>query len=238
MSTNRVELTVEPRQPGKHFSRRLRNDRKVPAIIYGSVKNKCVLVEEGLINKFKTRAFENALFNLKSTDPDLNNVVVLMKSLQVHPLTRRPEHVDLFALDLKKAVRVSVEVRCEGKPVGIAEGGLLNVVNRQIEIECLPTEIPEFFSIDVSHLGIGESVHISDLKIAESIKLISSPDLTVAVVNMAEEENLTPTAAATPEAAGAAAPAAAKAGDAKAAAGGAKAPDAKAPAAKAPAAKK
>ena len=160
MSNNRIDLTVESRNAGKHFSRKSRVGRKIPAIVYGSIKNKNVLLEEGAIIKYNVRAFENALFSLKSNDPELNNVVALMKDVQIHPLTRRPQHVDLFALDLTKTVRVSVEIRCEGKPIGIADGGLLNVVNRQVEVECLPTAIPDGITVDVSNLGIGDSIHV------------------------------------------------------------------------------
>lgn len=228
MSTQRFELTVEPRETGKANSRELRSTRKVPAVIYGALKqNHNVFLEVGAVNKFNTRAYENALFNLKSSDGKLNNVVVLMKEVVVHPLSRVPEHVDLFALDLTKTVRLSIEIKVEGKAAGIADGGLLNVVNRTIEIECLPTQIPEGIVVDVSSLGVGDSIHVSDLKLPDGVKLISSPDTTIAVVNLAEEENLTPTpaadAAAAP-AAGAAAPAAGAATPAAAAKADAKAP--------------
>ncbi len=226
----RLELTVEPRQTGKHFSRALRVDRKVPAVVYGSTDNANIFVNEGDVVRYNTRNYENALFNLKSTDKNANGKVVLIKFVDVHPLTRRPVHVDFFALDMKKAVRVSIEIKLEGKPVGLAEGGLLNVVNRQIEIECLPGDIPEFFTMDVSNLGVGDALHVSDLAIPEKFKLISGSELTIAVVNLQEEEAVVaPTAdaaaaAATP-AAGAAAPAAAAAGaKAAAPAAGAKAP--------------
>lgn len=218
MSQQRFDLNVEPREPGKGVSRNLRNNRRVPAVVYGSVKSRSITVEEGAIRKYNIRAFENALFTLKSEDKELNNVVVLMKSVQVHPLSRNPQHVDLFALDLKKAVRVSIEVRVEGKAAGIADGGLLNVVNRQIEIECLPTEIPDGITVDVSNLGVGDSIHVSDIQLPEGVKLISSPDLTVAVVNLQEEE------AAAPAAADAAAPAAGAAAAAAPAKGAAAAP--------------
>jgi large subunit ribosomal protein L25 len=142
-------------------------------------------------------------------------------------------HVDLFALDLKKAVRVFVEVKLSGKPLGLAEGGLLNVVNRTVEVECLPTEIPENFSADISHLGVGDALHVSDLTIPAGVKLLSTPQTTIAVVNLFEEESLTTTAtAATGDAAAAATPDAAAAAGAAApgAAAGAK-PGAAAPAA-------
>lgn len=205
---NRIDLTVEPREAGKATSRALRNARQVPAIVYGAIDPISVKVFEGDIVRYNTRAYENALFNLKSSNTKANGKVVLIKSVDVHPLTRRPQHVDLIALDLTKTVRVHVEVRLEGKPVGLAEGGLLNVVHRQVEVECLPTEIPEFFTADISHLGLGDALHVSDIKVSGNAKIVTRAEETIAVVNVQAEEAAAPVAAAAPAAA-AAAPAAA-----------------------------
>lgn len=215
--SQRQDLTVEPRQTGKGNSRALRNSRKVPAVVYGSATEPTnIFIDESSVIRYNVRAFENALFNLKSSETKLNNIVVLMKDVVVHPVTRRPQHVDLFALDLKKSVRVSVEIKLEGKPAGLAEGGLLNVVNRTIEVECLPTEIPDSLSADISHLGVGDALHVSDLKLPGGLKVISAPETTIAVVNLFVEEAAPVVAAATDAAAapaaGAAAPAAAAAG--------------------------
>lgn len=224
---NRIDLSVEPRTTGKHFSRSLRNERKVPAVVYGTGVNANVYVYEGDIVRYNTRNFENALFNLKSSDKAANGKVVLMKEVDVHPLSRRPRHVDFYALDLTKTVRVFVELKLDGKPAGLADGGQLNIVNRQIEVECLPTEIPENIPADISHLGVGDAMHVSDLQVPANVKVISSPELTVAVVNLFVEEAAAPavdaTAAAAPAAGAAATPAAgataaAPAKDAKAAA--------------------
>jgi len=216
----RIELNVENRQAGRANSRGLRNSKMVPGIVYGSIENANVSVHVNDILKYNTRAYENALLNFKSADAKLNGKVALIKSVQVNPLTRTPEHVDFYALDLNKPVRVSVEVRIEGKAIGLSEGGLLNIVSRQVEVECLPTAIPEFLTLDVSNLGIGESLHASELTIPAGVKLISRPETTIAAVVDQEEE-----VAAAPVAA--AAPAAAPAAGAKAAtpaAGAAKAP--------------
>lgn len=219
----RHELTVEPRGNGKHNNRALRKSMKVPAVIYGAVANVNVSLAENDVIKYNSRKFDNALFTLKSSIKDANGKVVLFKSVDIHPLTRRPVHADLYALDLTKTVRVSIEIKTEGKPAGISDGGLLSIVNRQVEIEVLPTDIPENLTVDVSHLGVGESVHVSDLKLPAGVKMISSPDLTLAVVTTIEEEAVAaPTEAAAP-AAGAATPAPAAAAPAK---------DAKAPAKK------
>jgi large subunit ribosomal protein L25 len=216
----RIELTVEQRQPGRATARGLRVAKMVPGVIYGATENVSVSLHVNDILKYNTRAYENALLNIKSTDSKLNGKVALLKEVFINPLSRRPEHVDLFALDLTKNVRVSVEIRVEGKAIGLAEGGLLNIVTRQVEIECLPTGIPEAIVVDVTNLGVGDSLHVSDLTIPDGVKMISRPELTIAAVVVQEEEVVaTPAAdAAAPAAGAAAAPAAAGAAGAKAAA--------------------
>lgn len=223
----RIELNIENRQSGRAQSRSLRNSKMVPGVIYGSIENANVSVHVNDILKYNTRAYENALLNFKSADSKLNGKVALIKSVQVNPLTRRPEHVDFYALDLSKTVRVFIEIKVEGKAIGLSEGGLLNIVSRQVEVECLPTAIPDFLTLDVSNLGVGESLHASELTIPAGVKLISRPETTIAaVVDQEDEVVAAPVAAAAP----AATPAA---GKAPAAAAGAKAPAAaKAPAKK------
>jgi large subunit ribosomal protein L25 len=229
----RIELSADTRSTGKANSRALRREGRVPAVVYGASKNAILYVEEKAIKKYNTRAFENALYTLKSTANDLNNTVVLMKDVTVHPVSQRPIHVDFYEIDLKKPIRGFVEVRFDGKAIGLSEGGLLNVVTREVEVECLPTDIPEAITADVSSLGIGQAIHVSDLSLPAGAKMISLGHLTVVVLNKEDEK-----AAATPEVTAAAATTAAApaAGAAKApAAGGAKAPaagTAKAPAKK------
>lgn len=230
----RIELTIESRTTGRATARGLRVNKMVPGVIYGAIENTHISLHVNDILKYNSRAYENALLNIKSSNTKLNGQVALIKEVSVNPLTRKPEHVDLFALDMTKAVRVSVEIKLEGKAIGLSEGGLLNIVARQVEVECLPTAIPDAIIVDVTNLGIGDSIHASELVIPTGVKLISRPELTIAaVVEQEEEVAAAPTAA---PAAGAAAPAAgAKAAGAAAPAAGAKAAPA---AAKAPAAKK
>lgn len=218
----RIDLNVETRETGKRTSRSLRMNKRVPAVIYGAAqKNTPVSIFVNDILKYNTRAYENALFNLKGEVKEAAGKVVLLKEVKVHPVTRAPQHVDLFAIDLNKTIRIDLEMNFEGKPVGLADGGLLNIVNRTIEIEVLPTAIPENLVVDVSNLGIGDSIHVADLTVPEGVKVLTSGDITVCVVNMFEEEVIAaPTDPAAVPVAGAApaagAPAAGK--DAKAAA--------------------
>ena len=176
--SQRFDLNIEARETGKANSRALRVSRKVPAVVYGSVEPQNIVIDEGSIIRYNVRAYENALFSLKSKDSKLNNIVVSMSK--------------------KKGV-----LNLEGKPIGLAEGGLLNVVNRQLDIECLPTEIPESISADISNLGVGDALHVADLQVPKGIKVMSPAEQTVAVVNLFVEE-----AIAAPVAAAAATPAA------------------------------
>ncbi len=234
-STEQIMLTVTPRQTGKHNSRAFRRSEKIPVVLYGpSVKQPhSLLMDELTVTRYAGRKFESTIFRITSTDSAINNLAVLVKAVQVHPVTRRPEHVDLYAVDMTKEIRVRIEIRLEGKPAGLAEGGMLQAIVRELEIECLPTAIPEFIAADVSELGVGDSLHVYDLKLPAGIKVITGSEQTIATVNILAEEVAAPvvTAAvegATATAAGAAAPAA----------GAAAAPGAAAPAADKGAAKK
>lgn len=214
MAVESIEIKAEPRKSGKHYSRALRREEKIPAVVYGpKVKNLDLWVKENELTKYTKQKFENAIFVLKSDDKNLNGLKVLKKQVSFNPVNRRPLHVDFYALDMERAIRVNVELRFEGKAAGIKDGGLFNAVRREVEVECLPTNIPEFFAIDVSPLGVGDSFHVSDLAIPDSIKMITLPTETICTVVVVEEETATPAAAAaTAEAAPAAgAPAAAAA---------------------------
>lgn len=207
-----IELSADVRTIGKRSSRALRRDGKVPAIVYGAHKNANLFVEEKAIKKYNTRAFENALYTFKSGAKELNGIVALMKEVTVHAVTQKPTHVDFYAIDLNKPIRVFVEVRLEGKAIGLSEGGLMNIVTREVEIECLPTAIPDAITVDVTNLGVGQAIHVSDLTLPANTKMISLGHLTVVVLNKEDEKATAPAAAAAATAApAAAAPAAAPA---------------------------
>lgn len=212
-----IEIPVSPREIGKHHSRQSRTAGQVPAVVYGPKMQEPlnVLADEITIKRYQGRKFESVIFNLKSENSKINKISVILRDIQVHPVTRRPLHVDFYAPDMTKPVRVSVELHLEGKPAGLAEGGVLEHMVRDVEIEVLPADIPEFLTVDVSNMGLGEALHVSDIPVPKGVKMISLPTLTIATVAVPKEEAATPAAAAAPTAeagAAAAAPAAADAG--------------------------
>lgn len=218
MARERIEIPVSARTVGKHHSRAARKSERVPGVVYGPKTEPInVLADELTVKRYQGRKFESTIFNLKSDDSKLGGISVILRDVQVHPVTRRPVHVDFYAPDMSKPVRVAVQIQLEGKPAGTAEGGLLEHLLREVEIEVLPNDIPEVVLADVSELGLNEALHVSDLKVPAGVKIVSLPTLTIATVSVVKEESLTPTpaagaaAAGAAPAAGAAAPAAAPA---------------------------
>lgn len=199
MKGTQIDIPVSGRKTGKHVSRQLRMQGRVPGVLYGNKKEPVQLqAEEKLIKKFSGSAFENAIFNVVTTDlKGLDKTPVLLKAVDVHPLTRRPVHFDLLAIDMNKTVRVSVELRYEGKAAGIAEGGMLQPLLRVLDIECLPKDIPEFITVDVSPLGVHQTLHISEIQLPNGVKATANEDLALVTVTVvAEEEIKAPEAAA------------------------------------------
>ncbi|HVK62001.1 MAG TPA: 50S ribosomal protein L25 [Bdellovibrionales bacterium] len=224
MAREKIEIPVKSRESGKHNSRTSRAAGLIPGVVYGPKNEPInVLIEELTVRRFTGRKFESTIFGLKSDDSKVNKLNVIVRDVQVHPVNRRPLHVDFYAPDMTKPVRVAVELRLDGKPAGLSEGGVLEHLLRQVEIEVLPTDIPEFIIADVSELGLGDALHVSDLKVSAGVKMISMPSLTIATVSIPKEEEV-----AAPVAAAEAAPGAAPAAGAAAAPGAA--PAAAAPA--------
>ncbi|MES2767892.1 MAG: 50S ribosomal protein L25 [Bdellovibrionota bacterium] len=217
MSQQELVLEVGTRKAGKSACRKLRKKESIPGIIYGAgKKNVPLFAEEKWVRKYASGAFENSIITLKSADSALNGTKVLFKEVIVQPVTRRPLHFDFLAIDMNKEVRVLVELRFEGKAEGTRAGGTLQPIVRQIEVECLPSKIPEYIAIDVTPLHIGQALHIKEITLPDGVRATAVEDIALVTVNVIKEEEIAaPTAAAAAPAAGApaagAAPAAAPA---------------------------
>lgn len=174
----------------KSDTKKLRRDNRVPAIVYGpGQKNQAITLDIRLAEKFSKKTYENKIFTFQSDNKDLNGLKVIKKDMTVHLLNRKPLHLDFLSLDMTRSVRVNVEVRFQGKPKGVREeGGVFSTVLRSVEIECLPTDIPSFLTVDVTHLALNENLHVSDLKVPEKIKLITKTERTLCTVSETKEE--------------------------------------------------
>ena len=179
-----LEIQADPREvEKKRAARRLRRNGKIPAILYGP-KTAPVALE---LNKkdFSTRVagMEGShLVRLKSPADALANKVALVKDLQYHPVTGEVMHADLYEVDLSATIQVQVPLHFVGKAAGVVRGGILQPVMREIEVECLPLDIPEYFDVEVSGLDIGDSLHIEELSMPEGVRAVYESNFTLVTV--------------------------------------------------------
>jgi len=190
---------------GKNEARRTRRAGHIPAVIYGSFQEPVsIAVNPREINKIvHSNTGYNTIFNLVIQGGETTPVMLVDR--QVDPVKGTLLHADFKRIDLSKRLRVSIPVHTVGEAAGVkVQGGLLEVITRAIEIECLPDEIPEGFTVDVTELMIGQAKRASDVALSGSMKLVSSADTVIAhAVALRAEEVAAPAAeaaAVTPEA--------------------------------------
>jgi large subunit ribosomal protein L25 len=175
---------------GKNEARRTRREGKIPAVLYGAYQDAVsVAVNPREINKIvRSNTGYNTIFNLAIAGSETTPVMVVDQ--QVDPVKGTLLHADLKRIDLTKRIKVTVPVHTSGDPQGVkVQGGLLEVISRAVEIECLPDEIPESFTVDVTELMIGQSKRASDVGVSGSMKLVSAPDTVIAhIVTLRAEE--------------------------------------------------
>jgi len=200
-----ITVTAEVRSSrGKNEAHRTRSSGQIPAVVYGAYKDPVsIAVNPREVNKIlHSSTGYNTIFNLAIAGGETTPVMVVDR--QVDPVKGTLLHADFKRIDLTKRIRVNVPVHTTGEPKAVkVQGGLLEVITRAIEIECLPDEIPESFTIDVSELMIGQAKRASDVALAGSMKLTSSADAVIAHgVALRAEEVAAPAeaAVATPEA--------------------------------------
>jgi len=184
---------------GKNAMRRLRRAGTVPGTLYGGKSGPVAVALDGkqLAPLFRTESGHNALLNVKLEGH--GEQLAVLKDWQRDPLHETLLHVDLVRVARDVRMRVRVPVHTHGDPVGVKQqGGVFEVVSRDVEIECLPGDIPEEFRLDVSELTIGKQLRFSDLPLDPAkMKLISEARIVVAhVVAPKKEEEVTPEAAA------------------------------------------
>jgi large subunit ribosomal protein L25 len=168
---------------GKNHARRLRRSGKIPAVLYGP-KTQAVALE--LDKKdFSTRVAllqGSHLVRLKSSVPALAEKVALVKEMQFHPISGDVTHADLYEVDLAAKIQVQVPLRFVGKAAGVTRGGILQPIVREVEVECLPMDIPGFFNVDVSALDIGNSIHVEEIQMPADVTLVFESNFAVVTV--------------------------------------------------------
>jgi large subunit ribosomal protein L25 len=219
------ELTAEFRETqGKGASRRLRHEGKVPAILYGghSEARALTLSHQKLIVMLENERFYSTILSLKVGDQTQN---AILKDVQRHPYKNAIVHIDFQRVEDNQKIRMSIPLHFVGAAIspGVkTQGGIVSHMRNEVEVSCLPKDLPEFIEVDMSALTLNESIHMSQLKIPDGVELtaLAKEDAAVASIHSprAEEPEAVAAAAAATEGAVPAAAAAAPAAGAKAAA--------------------
>jgi len=180
-----VDLQAEFRTVvGKEGAKKLRQVKRIPAIVYGGPRGPIPVVVNPLELLAVLEAGENVLINLSLTGGEApQTAVVILKELQRHPVKGSPLHADFQEISMERKIRVEVPLLLSGEPTGVKDkGGILEHVLRQLSVECLPLSIPDRIVLDVAALDIGDTLHVRDVTVAEGVRILDDGARVVASV--------------------------------------------------------
>ena len=182
-----IKLSAQIRdKKGKGAARKLRKEKKVPAILYGPETAPLMLTVkqsdmEGILKKTMS---ENVILSLEiKTNGKSDTRTVMLKELQTDILKDRIIHVDFHEITMDTELTVEIPITLIGTPIGATNGGILQNIRRELTVSCLADKLIEKIEVDVSALDIGDSLHVKDIKIPEGIRILEEEQVTVAVVS-------------------------------------------------------
>jgi large subunit ribosomal protein L25 len=181
----KIELQASVRKSvGNGPARVLRRAGQTPAVLYGRNTEPVLLSvnTKDLELILKQGSFGQFILNLVIQNGKKVTRAAMIKELQTHPISGQLIHIDFYEIDMKRKIKVMIPVVTTGNSVGVEEGGMLNVVRRELEVFCLPGDIPESIEIDISELAMGDSIHLEDIPLGEDVEISSDVNFTVATV--------------------------------------------------------
>jgi large subunit ribosomal protein L25 len=184
---HQLKLAAHEREiKGKGAARKLRKMNKLPAIFYGPRTEPMMLtVNYPEFERItKVSGYENTILDLQITSRQGEETrKAMVKELVIDPVKSTCLHADFYEISMDKEITVDIPIHLMNTPIGVTNGGFLQVVRRELAVSCLPDKLIDFLEIDVSELEIGDSVHIRDIALPEGIVCVEEEDLTVAVVS-------------------------------------------------------
>jgi large subunit ribosomal protein L25 len=211
-----ITLGVETRADrGKGAARRLRRSGKVPGVFYGPKSSAMpIAIDRKAFASHVANLEGSHLIRFESAAADLQKRVALVREVQHHPVHGGILHVDFYEVDLTQRLKVTVPLHFVGRAKGVAEGGIMQPILREMEVECLPTDIPQFIEVDVTALDIHDAVHLADVPMPANVTaVVETNEAVVTVLPPTVEEVKTEAAEGAAE--GAAAPAGSETKDTK-----------------------
>lgn len=194
---NTIELGVKVRKvEGSRAANRLRREGNIPAILYGHGMTPLALEinYRSFSQVLHTKAGTNVVIQLKAEGVQLKESTCLIKDIQHNPVTDQIQHVDLSLISLTETIEVEVPVVVKNGEdcAGVKAGGILDVIHHEIEVTCLPTQIPEGIVVDVKAMQIGDAVHVRELAVPEGVKVNLDADEVVVAVHAPRAEETAP----------------------------------------------
>ena len=195
-----ISLEAQVRETtGNGPARALRREGRIPAVLYGP-KTETILLSidfKEFEHIVKKSSIGSALLKLDIKNGQTGSRSAMVKELQTHPVTGQFLHVDFYEVDLTRKINAMIPVTVTGKSQGVEDGGILQIVRRELEVYCLPTAIPEAIEVDISELDIGGSIHVHEITLPSDVELPEDVDFTVLTIlapkieeEVVEEEEL------------------------------------------------
>ncbi|MDX2499715.1 MAG: 50S ribosomal protein L25/general stress protein Ctc [Deltaproteobacteria bacterium] len=181
----KIDLQASLRETvGNGPARVLRQAGRIPAILYGRNTEPVLLSVDSkeLEQVLGKGSFGQLILNIVIQNGKKVTKAAMIKEMQTHPVSGQLIHIDFYEIDMKRQIKVMVPVVTTGKSIGVEEGGMLNIVRRELEVFCLPGDIPESFEIDISEMTIGDSVHIEDIPLGDNVEVAADVNYTVVTV--------------------------------------------------------
>ncbi len=184
-----IQIKAERREKrGKGPARQLRREGMIPAVLYGpDVSEVTLAIRKKDVNRILKQG-ENVIFKLNDNEKTWD---VMVKEVQADPVTDELYHVDLIQVAMNKPIRVFVPINPVGDPVGVkSEGGIADWMTREVEIECLPKNIPEAIEVDISALHVNQSLRVEDLTPPEGVRIVTDSETVLVVIESPVEEEV------------------------------------------------
>lgn len=189
-----IELSAKTRETsGKGAARKLRQKNEIPAIVYGAKKDPVMLSIDTVefVKIIRLHGSMGLFFNLKIDGDSGKKKSVMLKDMQMDTFSLNYLHLDLHEIDMDETVTISVSVETIGESIGVKEGGLLQIIRRELDVVCKPTDAPETIQIDITNLDVGDAVHVEDIDMGENIEIpheVNFTIITIVAPSVEEEE--------------------------------------------------
>lgn len=186
-----VEINVKPRgEMTKNELGRFRGQGYIPAVLYGKHmdKNLTLSMEVKEFSRLLSKHGRSSILIFKSEDSKLNGTSALIKEVQRDAISDTFLNVDLVEIRKGEKITINIPIEFIGEPKGAKEGGVVDIQRRQLKVECLPTDIPDKVTIDVSNMGLNDVLHVSDIEIAGGVKILDDKSFAIISVRIVKEK--------------------------------------------------